>query len=294
MGRAAGADQGAALTRDHAPQQDAETSTCNVLLSRSGARGGTPRWRSLRTGVSSSEMSRRQRAASRGPRPRRSASGTRTPWCTARRSWRSWTWTTVGGLVRRNACGRPRRGRRAPHGRLPAERARVRAACAARFHRQDEAESRRLLTRGVRALSSSTYAFPSLAVRARLHLAQTYGAMGDVGTVREPPREIDDVLQHRPALGVLRYRRSIDLRGGVRGAGHAEGAVVSPRRCSHPPAPRRRRAYLQTYLTIKEVAVRLSFATPASTQIGSIYRKLGVSSRSDAVHRAVTLGLLGE
>jgi len=166
------------------------------------------------------------------------------------------------------------------------------AAARLAHHDRDDADAQRMLTRGLRALSASTYAFPSLAVRARLHLAQTYGAMGQVGTVRGFLREIDDVLQHRPALGVL-LGEVDDLRTVVGAAGHHRRT-----RGSTPPltpAELRVLPYLQTYLTIKEVAARLSISrNTASTQIGSIYRKLGVSSRSEAVSEAVAIGLLGE
>jgi LuxR family transcriptional regulator, maltose regulon positive regulatory protein len=50
---------------------------------------------------------------------------------------------------------------------------------------------------------------------------------------------------------------------------------------------------LETYLSFREIGERL-FVSPntVKTQAISIYRKLGVSSRSDAMRRAVELGLL--
>jgi len=35
-------------------------------------------------------------------------------------------------------------------------------------------------------------------------------------------------------------------------------------------------------------------ANTVGSEVGSIYRKLGVSSRSDGLHQATTVGLLGE
>ena len=60
------------------------------------------------------------------------------------------------------------------------------------------------------------------------------------------------------------------------------------------PAELRVLPYLQTHLTLPEVAGRL-FVSPNTvrSQVGSIYRKLGVSSRSEAVQRATAIGLLG-
>ena len=52
--------------------------------------------------------------------------------------------------------------------------------------------------------------------------------------------------------------------------------------------------YLQTYLTIAEIADRLRITrNTVGTQVSAIYRKLGVSSRGEAVRQATTLGLLG-
>jgi LuxR family maltose regulon positive regulatory protein len=63
----------------------------------------------------------------------------------------------------------------------------------------------------------------------------------------------------------------------------------------HPsPAELRLLPYLQTHLTIREIGQRLFVSrNTASSEISSIYRKLGASSRSDAVQRAMAVGLLG-
>ena len=47
-------------------------------------------------------------------------------------------------------------------------------------------------------------------------------------------------------------------------------------------------------LTSREIGARLFLSrNNIATEVGAIYRKLGVSSRSDAVQRATTIGLLG-
>jgi LuxR family maltose regulon positive regulatory protein len=52
--------------------------------------------------------------------------------------------------------------------------------------------------------------------------------------------------------------------------------------------------YLQTHLSFPEIAERLFLSrNTIATQAGSVYRKLGVSSRSEAVQRAMMIGLLG-
>ena len=61
------------------------------------------------------------------------------------------------------------------------------------------------------------------------------------------------------------------------------------------PAELRLLPYLQTHLTFKQIGERLFVSrNTVSSEVGSIYRKLGVSSRSDAVQQATTVGLLGE
>ena len=60
------------------------------------------------------------------------------------------------------------------------------------------------------------------------------------------------------------------------------------------PAELRLLPYLQTHLSIPEIGARLFVSrNTVSTEVGSIYRKLGVSSRSEAVERATAIGLLG-
>ena len=70
-------------------------------------------------------------------------------------------------------------------------------------HRGDLQEANRQLTRAMRARPACTFALPGLAVRARLVLAKVHWALADHTTARHLLREIDDILLHRPALGVL-------------------------------------------------------------------------------------------
>ena len=60
------------------------------------------------------------------------------------------------------------------------------------------------------------------------------------------------------------------------------------------PAELRLLPYLQTHLTFREIAERLFVSrNTISSEVGSIYRKLGVSSRSEAVEQATVIGLIG-
>jgi LuxR family transcriptional regulator, maltose regulon positive regulatory protein len=164
-------------------------------------------------------------------------------------------------------------------------------AAAARLglRRGDRAEAERQLTRAMRARPACTFVVPFLAVRVRLQLAKAHWALGDHGTARHLLREVDDVLLHRPALGTL-VDEVADLRR-VFISGTQPGAVGGT---PLTPAELRLLPYLQTHLTIREIGERLFVSrNTVSTEVGSIYRKLEVSSRSDAVRQATAIGLLG-
>jgi LuxR family maltose regulon positive regulatory protein len=60
------------------------------------------------------------------------------------------------------------------------------------------------------------------------------------------------------------------------------------------PAELRLLPYLQTHLTFREIANRLFVSrNTVSSEVSSVYRKFGVSSRSAAVEHATSIGLLG-
>ncbi len=164
-------------------------------------------------------------------------------------------------------------------------------AAAARLAVQqgDRAEADVQLTRAMRARPSLTYVLPTLAVRVRLHLGKVYWARGDHATPRHLLREIDDVLVHRAALGVLVDEVS-EFRGILTSSALPGASGAAPL----TPAALRLLPYLQTHLTIREIGNRLFVSrNTVSSEVGSIYRKLGVSSRHDAVQQATAIGLLG-
>ena len=52
--------------------------------------------------------------------------------------------------------------------------------------------------------------------------------------------------------------------------------------------------YLQTHLSIREIAERLFVSrNTVNSQVSAVYRKLGVTSRSEAVTVATAAGLVG-
>lgn len=130
---------------------------------------------------------------------------------------------------------------------------------------------------------------PWHAVRSRLQLASVYLAIANPETVHQLLREIDDILVHRPALGALteevaEFRRVL--------AASAAPGTAGPLPLT--PAELRLLPYLQTHLTADMIAKRLYVSIhTVKTEIKAIYRKLGVSSRDDAVRKATAIGLRG-
>ncbi len=162
-------------------------------------------------------------------------------------------------------------------------------SCGARLcsHRGDLSGARRYLVRAMRARPSATYAWPFLAVRLRTELGKLYLALGETTTARHLLREIDEILIHRPSLGTIVEE--------VEAFGRAiESASAGPSAGPLTPAELRVLPYLQTHLTLAAIAERLFVSrSTVNSQVTSIYRKLGVSSRPDAVSRATSMGLLG-
>jgi LuxR family maltose regulon positive regulatory protein len=165
-------------------------------------------------------------------------------------------------------------------------------AAAARLavHRGDRKEMDRHLVRAMRARPACTSAFPHVSVRVRLQLAKVYAATADQVTARHLFREIDDILLHRPALGVLvdEVARSRGLLTPSKDAAPGGGTPLTS-------AELRLLPYLQTHLTFREIGERLFVSrNTISSEVSSIYRKLNVSSRSEAVQHATEMGLLGD
>ena len=156
-------------------------------------------------------------------------------------------------------------------------------------HRGDLDETNRRLTQAMRARPSLTFVLPYLAVRLRLCLAKVYFAIADAATARHLLREIDDILLRRPALGALAEEVS-EFRGLLASGAQVEGTDGPPL----TSAELRLLPYLQTHLTLREIGERLYVSrNTVSSEVSSIYRKLGVSSRGAAVEQATTIGLLG-
>jgi LuxR family maltose regulon positive regulatory protein len=140
----------------------------------------------------------------------------------------------------------------------------------------------------MRARPACTFVVPFLAVRLRLQLAKAHWALGDHGTARHLLREVDDVLLHRPELGTL-VDEAADLRRIL-----TTSTPVAVGETPLTPAELRLLPYLQTHLTIAAIGERLFVSrNTVSSEVASIYRKLGVTTRDNAVLEATRIGLLG-
>jgi LuxR family maltose regulon positive regulatory protein len=163
------------------------------------------------------------------------------------------------------------------------------AAARLAIHRGNLEEADRQLTRAMRARPAATSALPFIAVRVRLQLARLSWVRGDYAATRHLFREIDDILLVRPHLGALvaQVEEFRDLVASRTRSGTPGAAPLTP-------AELRLLPYLQTHLTIAEIGERLFISrNTVSTEVASIYRKLGVSSRGSAVDQAHAIGLLG-
>lgn len=164
-------------------------------------------------------------------------------------------------------------------------------AAAARLavHQGDLVDADRQLTRAMRARAASTFVFPGLAVRGRIQLAKVHWTRGRHSSARHLLREIDDILRRRPGLGVL-----VDQVAELREMTAPATTGAAPCEVPLTPAELRVLPYLQTHLRIVDIAQRLQISrNTVATEVSAIYRKLGVTSRGEAVDHATVLGLLG-
>ena len=162
-------------------------------------------------------------------------------------------------------------------------------AVAARLavHQGEVPRARADLAHAQRLRPQLTVALPIYAVQARLELVKVYLALTDVAGARTVLREVDELLWRRPHLGVLgqqadQLRARVDtMRAGVLGASALTAAEL------------RLLPLLATHLTFRELGERLHVSShTVKSQAMSIYRKLGASSRSQAIQRAQQLDLL--
>ena len=162
----------------------------------------------------------------------------------------------------------------------------VMAARTAR-HRGDVPQAQTMLARAAQIRPHLNSAIPGLAVQVGVEMARAYVELSDVVGARAVIRDANDVLLQRPDLGALPGQLE-ELKSALKDLGPG---TVGPSALTK--AELRLLPLLATYLTFPEIGDRLFISRhTVKTQAMSIYRKLGTSSRSEAVARALEIGLL--
>jgi LuxR family maltose regulon positive regulatory protein len=155
------------------------------------------------------------------------------------------------------------------------------------IHHGDLNQAEQDLARAQQLRPQATHALPYYAVQARLELVRAYLALSDVAAARMVLGEVDDLLRWRPDLGILR-EQATQLRSQLDHIG-----AVAVGTASLTIAERRLLPLLPTHHSFREIGQHLHISQhTVKTQALSIYRKLGVSSRGEAIQCARTLGLL--
>ena len=130
-------------------------------------------------------------------------------------------------------------------------------------------------------------ALPWFGVQTLLELARVEMALLDAAAAHTHLSRAESILERRP-LGVLAMHAKgvrAELRALVDAQGHTDSVLTA--------AELRLLPLLPTHLTFREIGARLHVSrNTVKTQAISIYRKLGATSRADAVDRAGDLGLV--
>jgi LuxR family transcriptional regulator, maltose regulon positive regulatory protein len=160
-------------------------------------------------------------------------------------------------------------------------------AARAALRLDDPARASEHLARAVQLRPLLTAAMPHRSVQTLLELARVYLALDDPAGARAVLRQAREIIRRRPSLGVL-PRQAADLAATLDETGQGAGGASSL-----TAAELRLLPLLATHLTLLEIGERLYLSrNTVKTQAISIYRKLGVSSRSEAMQRVRELGLL--
>jgi LuxR family transcriptional regulator, maltose regulon positive regulatory protein len=156
------------------------------------------------------------------------------------------------------------------------------------LHRGDVPRAHDHLARAAHLRPRLTAALPHRAVQTLLELARAHLALTDVAGARVLLREARYIVHQRPHLGALpaqaaRLQSRLD-------ALHETTTGAAPL----TTAELRLLPLLSTHLSFREIGERLYISQhTVKSQALSVYRKLGVSSRSQAIQRVHQTGLPG-
>jgi LuxR family transcriptional regulator, maltose regulon positive regulatory protein len=156
------------------------------------------------------------------------------------------------------------------------------------LHQGNNSRGRFYLGRASRLRPLLTYMLPVVSVQALLEMAQSYITLADRAGAAAVLTQAHGILQQRPDLGNLPEQ-----------AGQLEAKLATiEARAAGPSAltaaELRLLPLLSTHLPVPEIAAEL-FLSPHTikSEIKSIYRKLGATTRTQAVTRSRELGLFG-
>jgi LuxR family maltose regulon positive regulatory protein len=157
------------------------------------------------------------------------------------------------------------------------------------LHHGDVPRAQDHLARAAHLRPRLTSAMPYRAVQTLLELARAHLALTDLASVRVLLREARFFLQQRrPHLGILPTRAD-QLQSILDTLCETTASAATL-----TTAELRLLPLLSTRLTFREMSERLYLSpNTVKTQALSVYRKLGVSSRSQAIQRVQQAGLLG-
>ena len=156
------------------------------------------------------------------------------------------------------------------------------------IHESRPDDARAALARAHRLRPLLDHGAPWLTVQVGLELTRAHLALGDADAAHTILGETEDVLRLRPGLGLL-----VDEAGELRKRVAASSGSAGAWAMSLTSAELRLLPYLATHLTFPEIGGRLFLSrNTVKTEAVSIYRKFGASSRSEAIERAIEVGLL--
>jgi LuxR family transcriptional regulator, maltose regulon positive regulatory protein len=150
------------------------------------------------------------------------------------------------------------------------------------------ARARQTLIAAQRVRPQLTHGISWFAVQTQLELAKAHLALSDARGATTLYHEADEILRRRPRLGIL-IGQAEAVREQLTVVADKESGWAS----TLTAAELRLLPLLTTHLSFREIAERLFVSrNTVKTQAISVYRKLGASSRSEAIERATDLGLV--
>jgi len=162
------------------------------------------------------------------------------------------------------------------------------AAARVALHDGAHAKARALLVQTHRLRPLFDHGLPWNTVEVGIDLARAHLALAEMGAARAVFSETEQLLRLVPDLGSL-VDEADELRDRLAAASGPLGGWAM----SLTAAELRLLPYLATHLTIPEIATRLFLSrNTVKTEAVSVYRKLSASTRSEAIARAIEVGLL--